>query len=470
MTQFTGAVDQPSQAQPPVPRPHPMPHPVPPPHEVADNRAIFTDHLLNTLRLLAPLCSGDEVWTQPIQARLFATVDLALGGDDPGVWEAACGLLMDLAPQLDKLGPSGRWTEILAAAVRTAAVLADNERTARLALQLGTQLRLQGVGGGRAQYRHALALTSSNVDSAAELRPAATVIHAALSRLAYLARLQVISAAAEQHARAALALIQGQVDEGAEESVGQRCAGDRGRGGCGGGGCGGGGCGGGAAVVGAAVVAYSTFVLGTIAHDRRELDEAAHYLRRALAAALALADRHAVAQRSRDLGLVLAEAGNLEEAQGRLEAAVAHFGAVQAVVMQAVAQMNLGIVYSRQGDPLRALDCYAAAQPIFAQAQDRFHLALLYNNQGVDYRAIGRPAEAVQLFQASIAIRRTLANERALANVLDNLGRAYLDLGDQAAARASFTEALTLLAGPAADERIRQLRAGIAEQLARLER
>ncbi len=394
------------------------------------NRAQFIEHIGGTLRALQQMVIEGVAVDSELQERALSLLDFALSPLGQPHWAAACQLLLTLAPAMEQAGQRAIWGGYLQQGVACAAALGEAHNQAALTLHLALQWQLQG------QWPAATALYRQVID-ALENGPATDVstVEAterrrlqgeALNRLAYLARLQ-----------GNLAEAQAQIDRALQRLTSSDPE-----------------------------LEYSYFVLGTIAHDRRDFGMAEAQFRQSLHHCQALGRQPRIAQRTRDVGLALAEQGKLDQARALLEEAIARFERLAAPVERAVAQMNLGIVYSRLGDSLHALDCYAAAKPIFQQVHDELHLALLYNNQGVDYRRLGRHAEAIYVLEASAAIRSRLTNRRALANVLDNLGRAYADLARFAEAVATFDRALATLATLDPDPGTERLRTGIERQRA----
>lgn len=442
------------------------------PTVIAANQRIFTRHIQGTLRALRQIYERNDTLDQPLTERLLTTLDLALAATEVPLWETAWQILFQLHSMIEQQGYYAQWIPLLERARGRTAQAQRPQVQAALTWQLGNLLRLRGDwDAATAEYTRAIQ-TLQTAPTSATLAPSDHPIqpdHDVLpthnskqliaqlhNELAYLARLQGKPTEAAALVDSALRAIgfpsqplplTTATDDVTSLDVPISALMASGN---------------------LTVIEFSYFVLGTIAHDRGEFGPAERYLQLALACCEAMDQRRKIAQRRRDVALILARQGELNKAKRLLEESIAQFDAFHDHVAGAICRMNLGIVYSQLGDAAGALDWYAAAQPILEEAQRETSLALLHNNQGVDYRKLGQYDAAIYHFQASIMMRRRLSNPRSLANVLDNLGRTYIDSGDRAAAKVAFAEALELLASVEDDTQVRQLRTGIQTQLAQL--
>ena len=141
------------------------------------------------------------------------------------------------------------------------------------------------------------------------------------------------------------------------------------------------------------------------------------------------------------LGRAYLEQGNRSAAADVLEAAVA--AAEQAKRPAAVAQaLNVvGIVEQTRGNLERAAELYLAAREQAIAAGDRALLAMIDQNVGTLASIRGDTIGALDAFRSSLGGYKSLHLPNYAGQVLNNIGLAFMDLGELAAAESAYVEA-----------------------------
>jgi len=194
--------------------------------------------------------------------------------------------------------------------------------------------------------------------------------------------------------------------------------------------------------------------LGLLWIVHRDLDKAATYCARFRDLARETGDRHQHAMALMTLAVVHRDQGRLDEAAAGVTAALAEFRQIGHKISEAWAIANLANILVRQRDP-GARAAAGRAHLLFTelhvpdgQAYAQRVLGMLDLDEGLFDQAIHRLRDAARF-------ERIAGGKFNLARVLRELGRAYVAVGDPAAARAAWTEARDLfaaLANPQAAE------------------
>jgi tetratricopeptide (TPR) repeat protein len=335
-------------------------------------------------------------------------------------WPSARDVLSILAPRMEQAGHRDDWSPFLERGIEESLVREDRATEAQLRFYLGMIHEL------RARFEQADAEFAASALCYAQMVDPVKQANA-LSRRAYIARLQRRYDDAEPLLQQALSLLPADAPERA--------------------------------------TCY--FTQGVIAFDRLQWREAADALNRSLLLWEALNNKHMIALSLRNLGPALHWLGEYDAAIRSYKRALALFEESPDPVHQAVTRMNLGIVYSLQDKGEAALALYQQAEPVFRRLQDELNMARVYTNLGIEYRTLGQLEAAEASNRQAIALWQKLHNLRSELNVMDELGLTYLAQGLTGQAIATFKEALkrleTIAGTPGADRLLSLLSQHLAQ-------
>lgn len=192
--------------------------------------------------------------------------------------------------------------------------------------------------------------------------------------------------------------------------------------------------------------AASIDLLGVLAFNRGDLDQAGKYYQQALAIRQRLAPGSlAAAETLNNLGTAAFERGDLDRAAGFYQQALAirrKWAAGSLAVAQSV--NNMGNIAWARGDLDQAQECYQQALAMRQQrAPGSLDVAVTLNNLGSVAADRGDAARAEQWYQQALAIRQKLApGGLRVADTLSNLGTVTFERGDLARTEEYFVEAL----------------------------
>jgi putative nucleotidyltransferase with HDIG domain len=143
------------------------------------------------------------------------------------------------------------------------------------------------------------------------------------------------------------------------------------------------------------------------------------------------------------LGRAYLEQGKREAAADVLDAAVA--AAKNANNPSAIAQaLNVVAILEQTGGNLeRAAELYDAAREQAQQAEDRALVAMIDQNAGVVANIRGDTAGALESFRMSLAGYQALGLSSYAGQVLNNMGLAFMELGDLQSAEWAYAKAIS---------------------------
>lgn len=352
-----------------------------------------TQHLLARIQQLASYLLPSK----NVREQVLHTLTFALIWDD--TWPVARDLLLQIASKMEQAGYRKEWMVYLEGGIEQSQKLGDVEAEAELRFHLGVLYqRLAQYDEARCQHEFSAAYFEKVGNSYHQAR--------ALNRLATVARRQQRFEEATELVQRALSLSQ----EGKEE------------------------------------IAYSYLVLGTIAFDQRDWQNAYDLLSKSLALWEESDNQRMIAWGLTNFGMVLSALKRYDEAIACYARAISLFEAIQDPAHLATARMNLGNVYLQLGRFTDALDLYLEAEPTFRRTQDRLRLAMVNNNKGMAYQKLEQWDKAKHAYLFSIELWRELGNIGLLVNVMDNLGLVYSNQGLYNEARVTFQDPLDKLA------------------------
>ena len=314
-------------------------------------------------------------------------------------WEVAYSLLLEMSPRMLQAGLCDEWIPYLQRGIEQSQVRADLRGRAELYHQLGTLYQRRGL------FDFAFDCLTSSAESYREIE-ATTNYATVLNRLAAVARRQSRHDQAKDFVGAALPLLSEEDPE----------------------------------------VANSYVVLGELAFDKRNWEEAEKYFVRALTIWEREEDERKRAIGLRNVGVSLSEQGKLQESIDCYRQALRLFKKCPDPINRAITQMNLGNAYLfSKHSTLAALDLYREAKSVFFRFHDNLHLAMVYNNLGYVYRRLERWDEAEAAICASINLWKRLGNVRQMLNSMDELGLILMGKGERLQAVDLFESALAEL-------------------------
>ncbi|MBM3473256.1 MAG: tetratricopeptide repeat protein [Armatimonadetes bacterium] len=195
-------------------------------------------------------------------------------------------------------------------------------------------------------------------------------------------------------------------------------------------------------------VAISLGNMGSVYHDRGDLEAALSYCQRALAI------RERLAPDSLDVAISLNNIGAIHEDRGDLDAALDYYRRSLAILERlapdslkvAISLNNIGSAHHNRGDLEAALGCYQRSLAIMEHlAPESLEWAAGLGNLGMICQARGDLDRALDYCQRSLAIEERLAPDSLkVATSLSNIGLIYSDRGDLDAAQEYYQRALAI--------------------------
>jgi len=357
----------------------------------------FSHHLERALSVLQTRTQKCDLLTEADVERAYQYVELALRPSATDLWPPTCAVMHELAPFMDQAGQRIRWVEHLVCAIDRCQQIDAQQMEAQLSLHLAFQY--QKIG----ELAQSATLLERSIEHFSALNDGRN--HGwALSQLANLARAQGQNITAVEYVERAFKLL----EEGSFERH------------------------------------FGYSILGWLALNRGEVDQAIHYFEESLKLCKAHGEKRLAAMRQRSLGWAHCQRDEFDRAKAYLESSIETFDLLGDEGEMALSYINLGIVWSRSGQPDKALDLYAKAQPILQHLQDYVHLADLYNNRGMEYMALERWRLAEDSFLLGAKFYRDVNNIYYLCSTLSNLADAYIRSGQKDNAISVLQEALSL--------------------------
>jgi len=351
-----------------------------PPEAPAGFFAIFAQCLTNALHHYLAKLDDDVALAPPVQERQSAMHLLNYALKLPACWPITSQLLVKLAPKMEQAGHRRDWLPYLMQGIEMSHLQADTATEAEMQLQAALLYQLMGDDARAAQqFTTAVTLFRLLGDQHNQAR--------ALNRLAYVARLQRRYPEAKRLVH---------------EALGYLSTTDPERG-------------------------SSHTVLGAIALDFQQWEQAIEHFRQSLHIWQAQGNQRMIARRLRDLGPALRAQKHYAEALACYEQAMRLFGEIEDYIQQAVTCTNLGVVYTEIGQPAQAIALYRQAEPIFRQTYDERQLAMLFNNLALAYQAQQQADLAQAAYHQSIAYWQSVGDIAALVTVMDGLGLLYIE-------------------------------------------
>ena len=187
---------------------------------------------------------------------------------------------------------------------------------------------------------------------------------------------------------------------------------------------------------------------------RAPLDEAVQLLQQSATRFDVGRGDYAAATARNFLGIALDYQGKTAQARASYEGAVRLFGALGETSMEAVALTNIAVLDFQAGNYMEAVSTYERELGKLDPDRDRESYVTVLNNLGVAQSVLGNADESIGALTKALPLTEgsTLTVERA--RVLHNLGRTYLNLGEQERGSVFAGQALELRqANPDRDRR-----------------
>lgn len=318
----------------------------------------------------------------------------------PDLWPETCKLLLALAPKLEQAGFRRDFAPFLEDGI--AACQEKQDWAAQAELECHQAMLLLAMG--QMQPARAL-LTRSAQHAAAAHDPVRQA--AALNRQAFVEQLQQHDACAAELVAEAEALITPTDREWA----------------------------------------YSCFVRGCLALNRRDWAAAREYFQQALEDWQRCDDPVMSARGLVNLGMVLRNIQQPAQAITAFTSAIDLMTQVGDTANIAAARMNLGNAYLDLQRLLEAQEQYEQAEHFFRLTLDHLRLGKVTLNLGIITMKQQRWQQARTRFAAAVDLYHDLGDRRGAANALDGIAECYLAEGRRADAEQTASAALAELAG-----------------------
>jgi tetratricopeptide (TPR) repeat protein len=403
--------------------------PGPPTPPAADYPALFGDYVVRGAVALCARLTAPASRTADEFARLrdHALHLLTFALEPDAAWPAARDLLLALAEPMEQAGARSAWLPFLTRGVERSVALRDCAAEAELTLRCGHLLRLVSDFTTAQTW---LARADRCFAARDDRRGVARV----RNQQAYLACLQHRDEAAVTLADAALALLAAEDDERA----------------------------------------MSYFVLGMVAINRWQWEEAEQHHRATLAIRARQDDRRRVAWAQQNIGYALQGQRRYAEAIACFEAAAAALAGLDDQANRAIVLMNLARTYHLDGQLDDALATGQAARLALHAVGDRFHSAGHLLNLGLIHLARHEPRAALEACLDAVALYTALDDAPGRLNATSAVAMALLALEDHAAVVATLTPALDELAPldnvPGKEALLRAMRENLARAEMQIDR
>lgn len=365
--------------------------------DMKDYPTIFRSYIIKSAQyILVKIQQFGPVLSSNDREQALHTLSYAL--KLPEAWTDTRALLLALAPKMEQAGYRDEWIPYLQEGIDQSRLFNDKEAEAELELQLGILYQLRG----KYEVAHTqLEASAQKFEALNDIRNQAR----ALNRLAYVARLQRKFEPATHLAEKAKILLTTEDSEGA----------------------------------------YSYFVLGLVALDKRDWSNAIHFSKQAFNLWQRNNNKRMMGRSLMCQSVASEKMKQYEAATQASEQAISLFESIQDPFYKAASQMNLGNVYRALNLPAMALEIYQPAQKIFQQVQDLYSLAHIHHNMGMAYRQLQQWPKSEKAYRSSIRYQKEIGNVAWLVNAMDGLGLVYLAQNKYIEAKKTFEEALSWL-------------------------
>ncbi|MGB0385904.1 MAG: tetratricopeptide repeat protein [Ardenticatenaceae bacterium] len=303
-------------------------------------------------------------------------------------WAVTRNLLVRAAPLMEQAGYRDEWMFYLNWGMKASKQQEDIETQAHLHFYIGVLHQHQAdFGQARCEFSCSAAQFEKIGDSRYQAR--------ALNRLAFVARCQRRFEEAKRIVEMALAL---SVDAKEEQ-------------------------------------AYAYLVLGSIAFDQRDWQNARDLFSKSLFLSKQTNNMRQTAWGLTNLGTVWRGLNNYQEAISCYKEAIELLEQIQDPVNKAVARMNLGNVYLELNEYLQAIELYSFAESIFRKTQEWLRVVKVNYNQGVAYDNLQQWHQAGNAYSSCIEQARRIGMISSVVKGMIGLGQIYQKqkLYDQAA-------------------------------------
>ncbi|MFN8444656.1 MAG: tetratricopeptide repeat protein [Caldilineaceae bacterium] len=366
-------------------------------NDADDFGALFRTYLVHrTENLLAEVSKDDSLLDEEVRSKALAALEFALESSE--LQSLAGGLLLAMAPKMERAGFRDEWVPLLKRGVELEFAVKDRVIKAELLYQLGFLCQLRGHYVEAEGYL----LRSINEFACLQLFSRQAAVH---FRLAYVNRLQRNYGQVRQQIEQGFALVDDQDP----------------------------------------ACAHGYYLRGLLAYDDNDYVTAIEAYQHSLQLYEIAGDLRMVALRLGNIGLAFSEWKKFEEAVRYYHRSIEIFEALQDTAQMAMMKMNLGNIYLLQNEPDAAIALYDMVEPIFRKNSDELHLALLYLNYGIAFRLAKQWQKAEQYLLSAIERWQQFNDIHSLINTLDELGIMYRERGDFSQAKKTFEQAFRLL-------------------------
>lgn len=188
-------------------------------------------------------------------------------------------------------------------------------------------------------------------------------------------------------------------------------------------------------------------IMGLVAYDQRQWDEALAYFDQSLTLYHSMKDKYEVARVLTNRGMVLQRNRRWDEAEKCYLQAIKKFTDLNDQIERFKAANNLGNILLMKKNYKEAILVYQQCLSVFQRHNYQIDFAHVYNNLGMAYTGLSEWQEAETYFVASVETWEGLADEYNLANALDNFGAMLIKVKRFTQARKVLEKALESLDG-----------------------
>ena len=189
--------------------------------------------------------------------------------------------------------------------------------------------------------------------------------------------------------------------------------------------------------------AYATVAQNCV-DMRLSPEEKIQWLRAAIKATRKLGDRQGEGLHLANLGISLADLGQIREGIESLEQALAISRQLGDRPNEGTWLSGLGHMYCRLGDPYKAVSCHEQGLMISKEVNDRRGECGHLDGLGMAYSVIGEKARAAGYFQQALEIALEMDDMRMAGTLLGNVGTMMTSIGECEKAVECYKQALKI--------------------------
>lgn len=386
-------------------------------NEADDFGALFRTYLVQrTENLLAEVSKDDTLLDEEVRSKALAALEFALESSE--MQSLAGGLLLAMAPKMERAGFRNEWMVYLKRWLSDNAGKSDLARKGEVEYQAGFLSQLCS------DFEQAKEYLKRSHDTFEELSIPGKQARA-LNRLAFVVRLQDRPVEARNYVEKAITLLD--LDSLERE--------------------------------------FCHFILAVLAEDSGNYTEAVAHYRISLDLCKQIGDSSKLALRLGNLGLGLYYAKEYAESIDCYQQSISLFTELNDKARTAGSLLNLGVVYLVTERYETAIEMFTQAESVFRYLSDGYYLGFVYLNLGITQRYLNNHEQSEQFLLTAIQYWKQIGSMTELVNAMDELGLTYVSAHTTSKAIEMFEDAFQVLLSNTQMRRYAQLKSQLQSHL-----